>query len=154
MNQHHRRIEAAYPGLLPGFFTLTENTISPPRHIPQRMAWRDPSEAPPPRDGRRGNRRYRRLWQEYLEECAAAMSVLLQFCDAVQVGETIVVTAALSAEEFDYLAAIGADLADYENDDPGEDSDPAEDDGAAEDGDVDEVDGCGVVSISPTEEIV
>ncbi len=60
------------------------------------------------------------------------MSVLLQYCDAVQVGETIVVTAALSADEFDYLAAIGAEIDEFENDDPAEDCDPREDDGIDE----------------------
>lgn len=131
---HHDRILSAYPHLLPGFFDLTTEATTPARHKPWRLAWHDPSEARAPADRRRGNRAYRRVFDAYLRECAAACSILFQYCDAVQAGDSVIVTTALSAEQFDRLAAIGAELADYENDDPGEEHDPAED------GDADEED--------------
>ena len=96
MTQHDTRLAAAYPHLLPGFFDLTTQGWSVPTHRPRR-AWPDLSEASPPADRRRGSRAYRRLWADYAEECAAACSILFQFCDAVQAGDSVIVTAALSA---------------------------------------------------------
>ena len=114
----------AYPHLLPGFFTL----VGEPVNVRPIAAWLPPVDrsAPnlpgPKRRGRcKPTRAYRRLRQDYLLECAAAISVLFEFADVVHAGDAIVVTAAMSAADFDLLAQVGSELAELENDDPGED---------------------------------
>lgn len=118
------RISIAYPALLPGFFSLAEGSLGGacPRSF---VAWRDPSGPAMP-SRRRGERAYRAVLDAYRNECVAAISVLLQFADAVAIDDRVVVTAALSEDQFDRLAALGAELAEYENDDPAEDCDPLE----------------------------
>lgn len=127
---HHDRILSAYPGLLPGFFTLADDTLCPAGPVPVRRAWHDPSEAPPGRIRRRGPRRallaHRRLFEAYRDACMRAVAALFAHGDAVLAGEAIIVTCAMSAADFDRLAALGSELEDLENDDPGEDADPPE----------------------------
>lgn len=134
MTHHQRRIDAAYPHLLPGFFTLAEDAFTP-RPIRVRLPWFDPAEPAMPGPKARGRRKqtlaYRRARLAYLHECAAAVSVLFRFADVVHAGDAIVVTAAMSAADFDMLAQLGAALEDLENDDPyedGGDSEPGTDD--------------------------
>lgn len=155
MDHDLSRLDAAYPGLLPGYFTLIDAPLTPLRHRPWTLSWRDPSVGAPPdkKCRRKHSRRYKRLFQQYLEECAAACSIIFQYCDAIQYGDTIVVSAALSHAQFDRLAMLGATLEDLENDDPGEESDEGGDgDPDAEDGDVDEDCGRQLPCVSSDEE--
>jgi hypothetical protein len=140
MSHHQRRINAAYPHLLPGFFTLTDDAVDT-RPIRVRLPHVDASTPPPPKRKSRGRRKqtlaYRRAQLAYFHECAAAISVLFRFADVVQAGDAVVVTTAMSADDFDLLSACGAALEDWENDDPLEDGGDAEPDSDGEDCDRD-----------------
>lgn len=124
---HHDRLIAAYPGLLPGFFTATEDH---PYLMPSRLRLVVPHLG----DDARAleNEALDVVRQAYLLECARAISVLFEHADALAFGDSVVISAALSQDRFERLCALGAELAELEDDDPAEDADHDEDDGLAE----------------------
>lgn len=137
----HDTILSAYPGLLPGFFNLTDDNCWVRADHRLRFPPVDASASDTPRYGSAAHRSWRRMQERYHRACAAAVSVMLNYGDAIVAGDSVIVTCALSADQFDRLAALGAEFEDFENDDPGEDDDPAEEDGCMEEDHRDEFGG-------------